>query len=134
MTLDPIVRSPLPVLLEHPWLPDGAAIIERALEDDVAQTFDYRAMRIALTVGERVVLAMAGHPFLGHDGRRAPEPQPHWERGKIVQSNTAVRLRPMEEHRDAHVRELARYDDKQHGHPPSRRPEAKACHCQLHRS
>src|SRR6185437_10605960 len=60
MALDPIVRRSLAVLLEHPRLADGAAVVERALEHDVAQTFQQRAMRIALAVGERVVLAMAG--------------------------------------------------------------------------
>jgi hypothetical protein len=51
-----------------------------------------------------------------------------------MQSNTTVRLGSMEEQRHTHVGEMARYDDKQHGHPPSSCPEAKPWHCELHKS
>ena len=119
VALDPVVRRALAVLLEHAGLADGLAVVEGALEDDVAQAFDERAMRIAFAIGERVMLAMAGDPFLRDDRRGEPEPEAHRERGEVVQPHAAMRLRAMEEQRDADVREMARDDDEQHGHPPS---------------
>ena len=86
-------------------------------------------MRIAFAIGERVVLAMAGDPFLGDDGRGQPEPEAHRERGDVVQPNAAVGLRAVQEQRDADVGEVTGDDDEQDGHPPAGCPRAKSWHC-----
>src|SRR5262249_2215060 len=72
--LDPIVRRPLAVLLEHAGLANRAAVVERTFEDDVAQPLEEWAMGIAFAVGERVVLTMAGDPLFRDNRRREPEP------------------------------------------------------------
>ena len=119
----------LAVLLEHAGLANGLAIVERALEDDVAKAFDQRAMRIALAISERVMLPVAGDPFLGHDRRGEPQPQAHGKRREVVQAKAAVRLRAMQEQRDAHVGQMTGDHDEKNRHPPSRRPNAKSRHC-----
>ncbi len=116
--LEPVGRRALAVLLEHAGLAHCLAVVEGALEHDVAKPFDQRRMRITLAVGERVVLAMAGHPFLGDDRRREPEPEAHRERGEVVQPDAAMGLRAMQEERDADVGEVTGDDDEQDGHPP----------------
>ena len=129
VALDPVVRRALPVLLEHAGLADGLAVVERALEDDVAKAFDERAMRIAFAIGERVVLAMAGDPFLGDDCGGQPEPEAHRQRRDVVEAHTAMRLGAVQEQRDADVREVTRDHDEQHGHPPSICEGAETWHC-----
>ena len=108
MAFDPIVGRALSVLLEHARLADRAAVVEGALEDDVAKSFDQGAVRIAFAIGEGVVLPMAGDPFLGDDRRSEPEPEPHGKRGEVVQPHAAVGLRAMQEQRDTHVRDVTR--------------------------
>ena len=83
-----------------------------------AQAFDERAVRIAFAIGERVVLAMARDPFLRDDRRGEPQPEAHRQRGDRVQVHAAMRLRAMQEQRDADVRDVAGDDDEQHRHPP----------------
>ena len=78
MPFEPVVRCALAVLLEDAGLAHGIAVVEGAFEEDVAQPFDEWAVRISFTIGERVVLAMAGDPFLG--ARRGGEPQPEAHR------------------------------------------------------
>ena len=134
MALDPVVRRSLAVFLEHAGLANGAAIVERALEDDVAQAFDQGAMRVTFTIREGVMLPMARHPFLRDDGRGEPEPEPHGEGGEIMQPNAAMCLCAMQEQRNAHIREMTRDHDEQNRHPPSRCPYPKPWHCLLHLS
>ncbi len=69
VALEPVGRRTLAVLLEHARLPNRLAVVECALENDVAKPFHERRVRIALTIGESVVLPVTGHPFLGHDRR-----------------------------------------------------------------
>src|SRR5262249_32846655 len=111
VALDPVVRRSLSVLLEHAWLTNGLAIVERTLEDDVAEALDEGAMRIAFAIGKCVVLAMAGDPFFRDDGGGQPEPDPHRQRRDIVELHAAMRLVPMKEQSDAHVGEVARDDN-----------------------
>ena len=113
MALEPVVRRALAVLLEHAGLANGLAVIEGALEEDVPQAFQQRAMRIAFTIGERVVLPMAGDPLLRDDRRSEPEPEAHGQRREVVQPNTAMRLRAMEEQRYADIRDMAGDDDEE---------------------
>ena len=88
-----------------------------------------RAVRIAFAIGERVMLAMAGDPFLGDDGGREPQPEPHRQRGEIVQPHTAVSLRAVKEQRDAHVREVTRDTTNRIGiHHRAAQPP-KSWHC-----
>ena len=126
--LEPVVGCALAVLLEHAGLPDRVAIVEGALQDDVAEPFEHGAMRITLAVGERVVFAVAGDPLLGHDGRRQPEPNAHRDRGHGVKRHAAVGLRAVQEQRNAHVREVAGDDHEQNGDPPVRRPASESKH------
>ena len=119
VALEPVVRRALAVLLEHAGLAHGLAIVEGALEQDVPEAFEERAMWIAFAIGERVVLAMAGDPLLRDDGRREPEPDTHRKRGDVVQSHAAMCLRAMEEERDADVGDVASDDDEDDRHPPS---------------
>ena len=85
-------------------------------------------MRIAFAISERVMLTMTGDPFLGNDGSGEPKPKPHWKRGEIVQTETAVSLRAVQEQRDTYVRDMTRYHDKKNGHPPSSCPYAETWH------
>ena len=83
----------LAVLLEHAGLANRAPVVEGALEDDVAKTFEERAVRVAFAIGERVVLTMAGDPLLGDDRRGEPEPEAHGERRDVVKTHAAMGLR-----------------------------------------
>src|SRR5678815_3942419 len=60
---------------------------------------------------------------------RDRKPEPHGKRGEIVQPETAVRLRAMQEQCDTNVRDMACYHDEENGHPPSSCPYAKTWHC-----
>ena len=120
---------PFPYFSSIPGCRIALAIVERALEDDVAKSFHQRAMRIAFAISERVMLAVAGNPFLGHDGGGEPQPEPHWKRGEIVKTEAAMRLRAVKEQRDTYVRDMTRYHDEKNGHPPSSCPHAKTWHC-----
>jgi hypothetical protein len=76
-------------------------------------------MWISLAIGERVVLPMAGHPFLRDDRRGQPKPEPHGQRREIMQPNTSMRLRAMEKKRYADIGYVARDNDENDRHPPS---------------
>jgi hypothetical protein len=76
-------------------------------------------MRIALSIGERVMLAVARDPFLRDDGRRQPKPESHGKRRDIMEPNATMCLRPMEEECYADVGYVASDDDEDDGHPPS---------------
>src|SRR5690606_7349135 len=56
VALEPVVGCPLSVLLEDAGLLHRSTIIEGTLQDDLAEPFDERAVRVALPVGEGVVL------------------------------------------------------------------------------
>src|SRR5690348_4745733 len=130
MPLEPVGGRALAVFLEHARLAHGLAVVERALEQDLAQSLDHRAVRVALAIGERVVLAMAGDPFLGDDGRGEPEPEAHRRRRNSVESDAAMGLRPMKKERDADVRDVPCDDDEEHGHPPLACPGTEMEHCE----
>ena len=112
VTLEPIVGRAAAVLLEHAGLADRLSIVEGTLDDDVAKPFQKGAVRIALAVGERVVLAVAGDPLLGDDCGGQPEPDPHRKRRQHMEFDPTVRLRTMQEERDTHVGDVPRDDDK----------------------
>jgi hypothetical protein len=86
-------------------------------------------MRIAFAISERVVLSVAGNPLFRNDCRREPKPKPHWQRGKVMESKSAVGLRAVQEERNADVREVAGNDDEEDWHPPSSCHRAKTWHC-----
>lgn len=75
-------------------------------------------MRIALPVGECVMLPMAGHPFLGDDRRGQPQPRAHRNFDQPAESDPAVRLRAVQKQRYTDIREVAGYDEKKDGLPP----------------
>ena len=129
MPLDPIVHSALTILLEHARLADGAPVIERALEYDVAEALHQRAVRVTVAVGKRVMLTVTRHPLLGHDRRRQPEPEPHRQRGEVMQPQPPMCLSAVEKERYTDIGEVAGDDDEQDGHPPSGRPNAETWHC-----
>ena len=128
MALEPVVRRPLAILLENAGLAHRLPIVEGALEDDVAESFHQRAVRIALAVGERVVLAVAGHPFLGDDRCREPQPEPHRKRGEIMQLYAAMCLRAMQKQRDADVGECPAITMNRTRLPPVCCPASKIRH------
>ena len=128
VALDPVVRGALAVLVEEAGLLDGLAVVEGALEDDLAEPLDEGAVGVALTVGEGVVLPVAGHPLLGDDGGRQPEPGAHGKLGEVVEPHALVRLLPVQEERDADVRQVACDDDEQYGLPPVGAPASEIRH------
>src|SRR2546423_2043492 len=96
MSLKPVVRRPLAVLVEHAGLADCLSIVERPFQHDIPQTFYKRTVWVALAVGERMMLAMTRDPFLGDDRRREPQPKAHWERRKVMKLHATMRLCPMQ--------------------------------------
>src|SRR5512144_1857432 len=100
MPLEPVVRSSLSILLENSGLLNRLPIVEGTLEDDVPQSFEKRAVRIALTVSKSVMLSVTGNPLLRDDRRRQPQPQPHWQRSEIMQLHAAMCLRAMQKQRN----------------------------------
>jgi hypothetical protein len=76
-------------------------------------------MRIALSISERVVLAVASDPFFGDDGRREPKPDSHGKRRDVMEPHAAMCLRSMEEERYADISYMASDDDEYDRHPPS---------------
>src|SRR5258707_1364733 len=94
---------------------------------------EYRTVWISLAIGKRMVLPVAGNPFLGHDGRGQPQPQTHRRRCERMQPNAAMRLRAVQEEGDAHVREMAGDRNEKDRHPPTFTPGAKTWHLQRSR-
>src|SRR5690348_9466887 len=119
---------PLAVLLEDAGLADRLSIIERALDDDVAEPLEERAVRITIAIGECVMLAMARHPFLGDDRGRQPEPDAHRHLGELAESHAPVRLCAMEEERHADVGQMTSDDHEQNWLPPVRCPTRELWH------
>ena len=89
-------------------------------------------MRIAFAIGESVMLSVAGHPLLGHDGGGEPKPKPHRKSGEVVKSHAAMCLRSMQEKRHTHVGHVAGDEDENNRHPPSSRQFTEPWHPKLH--
>src|SRR5688572_11082415 len=75
-----------------------------------------------------MMLAVARDPFLRHDRRRKPEPEPHWKRGEIMQLDAAVCLCAVKEQRHADIGEMTGDHDEENRLPPVRRPASKIRH------
>ena len=94
--LRPIIRDVARVPLE-----DGGVLRFLEVEEHVAElngpeTHQMRAVRIAFFVGERVVLAMDGHPLFRGQAGRQPQREPEEPGHGRVQRERAVRRGAME--------------------------------------
>ncbi len=85
-------------------------------------------MWISLSIGKRVMLAMACNPFLGDDRGGEPQPQSHRQRCEIMQLYTAVGLSTMQKQRHTNIGQMTGDDDEKNRLPPVRRPASKIRH------
>src|SRR4051812_42157217 len=95
MSLEPVVWSPFTILIENPGLTNRLSIVEGAFDDDVAQSFYERTVWVSLAIGEGMMLPVTGHPLLGDNCSRKPQPDPHWQLGEIMQLHAAMGLSPV---------------------------------------
>jgi hypothetical protein len=85
-------------------------------------------VRISFAIGKRVVLSVAGDPFLRDNGSRQPQPETHGQCCEKMQLNTSMRLGAMKKQRDTDVGEMTGYDDEKNGLPPIGRPASEIGH------
>src|ERR1700694_3039172 len=128
MPLEPVVRGPFSILVEDSRLTNRLSIVEGAFQHDVPQSFHERAVRIPFAICERVVLSMTCHPFLGDDGCREPQPEPHWQGCEEVQLDSTMGLSPVQKERNGHIGEVSSNYYEKNRLPPSRCPASKIRH------
>src|SRR5689334_450560 len=128
MPLEPVVRRALAVLLEDARLANRLPIVESALQENVPEPLEQRAVWVTFAIREGVVLPVACDPLFRDNGRGEPQPEAHGKGSDVVQPHAAVRLRSMEEERHADVGYVAGDDDEYDRHPPSSGQFAKPWH------
>src|ERR671924_1920104 len=74
------------------------------------------------------MLAVASHPFLGHDPRREPQPESHRHRNQCVKLHATMCLVTVEKERHADVGDVAGDDDEYDWYPPVRCPAGEIQH------
>ena len=81
-------------------------VVEHVAELNRPESVKVRAVRIALHLGERVVLSMDGHPLLGGEPRGQPETHAEHERNGGMQLERLVSGASMEKNRGAEYGDL----------------------------
>jgi hypothetical protein len=109
--------------IEHLLVFAGLVIKEDAAEYDLKEPFLHGRMWIALTIGERVVLAMAGNPLLSNDTGGQPQPEAHEVRNRGMKHHAFMRGRSMQIQSDAKVCDMAQRYHVQNRDPPGHRSE-----------
>jgi hypothetical protein len=90
-----------------------------ALPEHLLDAVGLGAVRIFNRFAFGVVLAVNGHPFLGHLARAQPEPETEEMRGDRVQVHGAVRLMAMQVDRHAGDGDVGGHQRVQHDLPPA---------------
>ena len=118
VALDPVFRSPFPVLFKQRVVFRSLPIEEEPAEGDVRETLERGRVGIALPVGVGMVLAVDRNPFLRHDPGREPAPETHGVLDDGMEHDAAVRRRAVQVEGVDHVREVAGDEDPHEGDPP----------------
>src|SRR5690606_968371 len=100
------------IFLESLGIARLGAIKLRTFEQNLLQTENLRAVRIALALRERMVLAMHRDPFLGRRTGVHPEPEAEEVPQRRMKITRAMRLLAMEIQRDGDHRDVHPH----HGH------------------
>src|SRR6185312_2590365 len=95
--LDPVIGCAAPVMVLQDGIPGGDDIKLVALQEDSLQAEEHRAVRIALAIGEYVVLAVNGHPLAGHRTRAEPQPEAEYVAHHGMQLDRIVSLLAVQE-------------------------------------
>jgi hypothetical protein len=102
-------------------------VVEHVAELNGPETHQRGAMRIAFLIGERVVLAVHGNPFLRRQPGRQPQREPEEPRGHGMKDQRPVTGRAVQENRGAEHGDLGedggdgktQDERKQHAETPS---------------
>ena len=97
-----------------------------ALPEHGLQAMRLRTVGIVHGFTFGVVLAVDGHPLLGHHGCAQPQPEAEEVRRNGVQVHRPVRLVPVQENGHAGDGDVGRHQRVEHDLPPGKVPEALA--------
>ena len=120
VALHPVVRRAAAEFLRRLRIARLRLIQLGAFEQHLLQTEDDRAVRIVRRLAAGMMLAMHGHPFLGHDAGAHPEPEAEEVPQRRMQIEAAMGGIAVQIQRDAHEGELHHQERHQHVAPEAK--------------
>src|SRR4051812_6051885 len=118
MALEPVIRRALTILVERFLVLGFSAVKLRALPENGLYAARLRAVGVVWGLYLGVMLAVDADPLFRDHARGEPQPETEEMADGGVQVERAMRLRPVQEDRDARDRDVRKHECNDHIAPP----------------